>query len=177
MSNDDVTQGEGRRGFFGWVAAGLAAVGAALVGIPGLAFVVDPLLRGGGGTDRWFRLGPAEGIGKEPSPAPVVGDQVDAWTRAEDQVLGTVWLRRKEDGELMALTAECPHLGCKIGLTDDGDMFTCPCHESGFGLDGEVLYGPSPRAMDPLEIRVVDGVVEVRFKRFKTQTEERIEVG
>jgi hypothetical protein len=31
--------------------------------------------------------------------------------------------------------------------------------------------------MDPLEARVVDGEVEVRFVRFRAQVKERVEIG
>jgi hypothetical protein len=31
--------------------------------------------------------------------------------------------------------------------------------------------------MDPLEVRVVEGQVEVRFVRFRAQVKERVEIG
>lgn len=166
-----------RRTFIGWLAAGAAAAGAALAGIPGLGAVLDPLLRRSRDTGGWRDVAPEPLVPAEgPVSLPVVGDVVDAWSRAEDQVLGTVWLRRTDDG-IAALSAECPHLGCKVSWSKDEGQYACPCHESGFGEDGSVLYGPSPRGMDPLETRVRDGRVEVRFKRFRTQTSDRVEVG
>lgn len=167
-----------RRTVLGWLATASATVGAALVGIPGVAALLDPLLRREEGAGGWRDLCPEPLVPRgHPMSLPVVGDIVDAWTRAEDQVLGTVWLRRKADGGIAALSAECPHLGCKVGFSKSESHFTCPCHESAFGLDGEVLTGPSPRGLDPLEARVREGRVEVRFKRFRTQISERVEVG
>jgi Rieske Fe-S protein len=71
---------------------------------------------------------------------------------------------------LLALSAVCPHLGCGIapasGGAAPGDGFVCPCHDSRFSSTGEVLRGPSPRAMDPLPVRVVAGRIEVQALRF-----------
>ena len=78
--------------------------------------------------------------------------------------VGAVWIRRTARGELLALSATCPHLGC--GLSSDADGFACPCHDSHFSPDGRALRGPSPRGMDPLPIRVVAGRVLVQALRF-----------
>jgi Rieske Fe-S protein len=90
--------------------------------------------------------------------------------------LGVVWLRKKGE-RVQALSAECPHLGCKVGYDRERKRFACPCHESAFSQDGERLAGPSPRALDPLETRIVDEHIEVRFVRFRAQVKERVEVG
>lgn len=102
-----------------------------------------------------------------PQQAHVIGAEVDAWSVSPDRRLGTVWLLRRGDGveTLRALSAICPHLGCLIEPRDGG--FSCPCHVSDFDRTGAALRGPSPRAMDPLESRVVDGRVEVRWARFR----------
>ncbi|MEZ4255916.1 MAG: Rieske (2Fe-2S) protein [Polyangiales bacterium] len=84
------------------------------------------------------------------------------------------WLRKKGDA-VEALSAECPHLGCRVGYDESKKNFVCPCHESAFDLEGKVLYGPSPRAMDTLEARVNDGVVEVKFQRFQPQIKDKVE--
>jgi Rieske Fe-S protein len=159
----------------------LAGLGSAAIGlvvaVPGVTYVIDPLLRGAGRKGRWFKVASLESLGEEhPVSVPVLGEQVDAWTRSPNQRLGMVWLRKKGD-QVTALNAECPHLGCKVGYDREHKRFACPCHESAFTPEGEVLGGPAPRSLDPLEARVVDGQVEVRFVRFRAQVKERVEVG
>lgn len=174
MSEDS----EGRRGFLKMVVGLGGAVIAALVAVPGLGAVLDPLLRRRAGSGDFLAVGEATVLADGgPVSLPVIGEMVDAWTRAPEVQLGTVWLQKGEGDEVVAMTAECPHLGCKISYDGDGDHFVCPCHDSSFGLDGSVNDGPSPRGMDRLEARVRDGVIEVRFKRFRTQAEDQVEIG
>jgi len=169
---------KGRRDFFTWIlGVGSAAIGA-LLAVPGASYVLDPVLRGSSKKGRWIRVAELSSLSKEhPVTAPVVGEQVDAWTKSPDVRLGTVWLRVVNDDKVVAYNAECPHLGCKIGFDQSKAKFGCPCHDSSFGLDGAVLGGPAPRGMDELETRVENGHVEVRYVRFRAQIKERIEVG
>ena len=158
------------------VGAGSAVIGLVLA-VPGAAYVIDPLLRSAGKKGRWVRVAKLDALSEEhPVAVPVIGEQVDAWTRQDNVRLGMVWLRKKGD-KVTALNAECPHLGCKIAYVKEQKHFGCPCHDSSFSEDGARLGGPAPRSMDPLEVRVADGAVEVRFVRYRAQTEERIEVG
>lgn len=65
---------------------------------------------------------------------------------------------------LAAVSLICTHLGCVVSETEDG--FTCPCHGSKFGLQGQVLSGPAPRALRWLEVsRDPDGCLSVDTKR------------
>jgi Rieske Fe-S protein len=166
-----------RRSFLGVLSAFGGAVITGILAIPGASYVIDPLLRSGGKRGRWVKVAELDGLSSEhPVSVPVVGEQVDAWTRADNVRLGVVWLRRKGD-KVVAFNAECPHLGCKVGYDAAQKHFACPCHESAFSQDGDRLGGPAPRSLDPLETRVVDGKIEVRFVRFRAQVGERIEVG
>ena len=166
-----------RRSFLSAVVAVGSAVIGAVLAKPGAAYVIDPLLRSGPGQKgRWVRVAKVAALSDEPVAVPVIGEQVDAWTRQDKVRLGMVWLRKKGD-KVLALNAECPHLGCKVGYLKDKKEFGCPCHESAFSEDGERIGGPAPRGMDPLETRVADGSVEVRFIRYRAQTKERIELG
>lgn len=169
---------KGRRDFFTMVmAAGSAAIGA-LLAVPGVSYVLDPVLRSTGQKGRWLRVAELSSLSKDhPVAAPVVGDQVDAWTKASDVRLGTVWLRVLADDKVAAWNAECPHLGCKIDFKAEKGHFGCPCHDSEFAMDGQVQGGPAPRGMDSLETRVQDGHVEVRFMRFRAQVKQKIELG
>jgi menaquinol-cytochrome c reductase iron-sulfur subunit len=160
--------------------AALVGVGSAVIGlvlaVPGAAYVMDPLLRTAGKKGRWVRVAKVDSLTEDqPVAVPVIGEQTDAWTRQDNVRLGMVWLRKKGD-KVTALNAECPHLGCKVAYVAERKSFGCPCHTSSFALDGKRLGGPAPRGMDPLEVRVTDGNVEVHFIRYRAQTEERIEV-
>jgi Rieske Fe-S protein len=158
----------------------LVAAGSALIGVivakPGAAYVLDPLLRAGGKKGRWVRVAKLDSLSDQPIAVPVVGEQIDAWTRQDAVRLGMVWLRKKGD-QVVALNAECPHLGCRVGYLKDQKRFGCPCHDSSFSEDGQRLGGPAPRSMDPLEVRIKEGAVEVQFIRYRAQTKERIEIG
>lgn len=168
---------KGRRDFFTWILGlGSAAIGA-LLAVPGASYVFDPVLRSSGKKGRWIRVAELASLSKDhPVTAPVVGEQVDAWTKSSDVRLGTVWLRVVDNNKVVAYNAECPHLGCKVAFDANKTQFGCPCHDSAFGMDGEVLGGPAPRGMDELETRVDNGHVEVRFVRFRAQIKERIEI-
>jgi cytochrome b6-f complex iron-sulfur subunit/menaquinol-cytochrome c reductase iron-sulfur subunit len=146
--------------------------------VPGLGYILDPLLRGAGQQGRWIRVADLKSVGREhPVAVPVVGEQVDAWTKASAVRLGTVWLRVVGQDRVDALNAECPHLGCKVSYEAEKNCFTCRCHDSTFALDGAVQDGPAPRGMDPIETRVQDGQIEVQFKRYRTQIKERVQIG
>ena len=160
----------------GTVALG-SLMGLAL-GVPGVAYLLDPLGKKAkaGEARRLARLGELS-VGV-PKSFPVVEERQDAWVKYPREPVGSVWLVRQPEGdvpEVVAFTAECPHLGCAINLNADGRSFLCPCHTSAFRLDGTPLNPVPPRGMDRLEVELSDDddpEVRVRFERFQTQIEE-----
>jgi len=44
-----------------------------------------------------------------------------------------------------AVSLVCTHLGCIVQESDAG--FSCPCHGSRFGPNGELRQGPAPRPL------------------------------
>jgi menaquinol-cytochrome c reductase iron-sulfur subunit len=155
-------------------ASGLAYAGA--IAVPAARFLASTGPAEAGGA-RWIRIGRLAELPSEvPRRMQVVGDEHDAFTVTRDERLGSVWVRREGEG-VRALSATCPHLGCAVDLDADRKSFGCPCHTSTFALAGEVLAGPSPRGMDPLATRVVDGFVEVDFRHFRQGVTDREEVG
>jgi Rieske Fe-S protein len=119
-------------------------------------------------------------VGK-PRKITIVGDEVDAWSRAPQRKLGSVFIERTSEKELRAFTAVCPHLGCLVDLVIDdagkASAYNCPCHDSNFALDGSKSgEGPSLRGLDPLPVELTDkGEVAVVFKRFRLGIESREE--
>lgn len=168
---------QSRRSFLGALSVAGSAVIGLIVAVPGASYVIDPLLRSAGKKGRWIKLADLSALSEDhPVSMPVEGAQTDAWTKSDKVRLGMVWIRKKGD-KIQCLSAECPHLGCKVGYDKDHKKFGCPCHESAFSEEGERTGGPAPRSLDPLETRVVDGKVEVRFVRYRAQVKERVEVG
>ncbi len=73
-----------------------------------------------------------------------------------------VWIVRKESGELLALKAECTHLGCTPRWLDSQRKFKCPCHGSGFRPNGVNFEGPAPRPLDRVRVTLAaDGKLEI----------------
>jgi menaquinol-cytochrome c reductase iron-sulfur subunit len=162
------------RRYFLKVVAGCASAGLAGIAlVPAVAFVSEPgqaQPKGEGDWTRLIRLDALE-VGK-PTRIAVVGAEIDAWVRAPDRRLGMVWLIRDDLTRIRAFSAVCPHLGCAIEL--DNTQFSCPCHDSAFSLNGERRTGPSPRGLDPLEVRIADEWVSVKYVRFRQGIANRV---
>jgi Rieske Fe-S protein len=96
----------------------------------------------------WPRRGGRTGLGilaGLPSDYPI--GQVSDRLVAEHQI----WILRQPDG-LLAFSAQCPHLGCRLRFTSATAGFHCMCHGSSFDLDGNVLRGPAARSMERVYI-------------------------
>jgi cytochrome b6-f complex iron-sulfur subunit len=65
----------------------------------------------------------------------------------------------RDDGGIYAVSTICTHLGCVIKPAATG--FECPCHGSKFALNGDVIKGPAPRALDWLKLTVQNGTVTI----------------
>ncbi len=55
---------------------------------------------------------------------------------------------RDEGGELHAVSAVCPHMGCLVSWNDGEQSWDCPCHGSRFDIDGTVLDTPAVDDLD-----------------------------
>jgi menaquinol-cytochrome c reductase iron-sulfur subunit len=179
-----------RRSFI--VRAAAVITGAIVAMFPfaaGLGVVFNPLRRSRGAgdaddadTSSFVRVCPLDALPADglPREFAVVADTTDAWTHALAQRIGAVFLARSaaKPDEVTCFTATCPHLGCAVEFDGASKEFECPCHKSGFAIDGKKLFGPSRRGLDPLPVKLADraGAKEilVKFERFKGGIAERI---
>jgi menaquinol-cytochrome c reductase iron-sulfur subunit len=169
-----------RRDFHRIATIGLGAMVGLVLAVPGVAYIVSPLRKKG--RDETFetltRLNALE-VGVPRSFA-IIAERHDAWVKYPPEPVGSVWLIRQPPGNesrVIALSSECPHLGCAVNLTPDGKSFLCPCHTSAFGLDGAKKNSVPPRNMDRLQVELTPGddpEIRVKFQRFRTQSEEQI---
>jgi menaquinol-cytochrome c reductase iron-sulfur subunit len=156
--------------------------------VVGLGVIINPLRRSrntSGDDDadpaNFARICPLDALPADGMPREfaVIADVSDAWTHAAAQRIGAVFLTRssKDPNEVTAFTATCPHLGCAVEFDAAKKEYECPCHKSGFAIDGKKLFGPSRRGLDPLPVKV-DGKagskeILVKFERFKGGVAER----
>ena len=149
----------GRRELLTRVSIALGALGAAIVGIPIVGFLLAPFFEQQSqvwrpvGTVDSFRPGMTVKVDfADSSPLPWAG--VVARTAA--------WLRREPDGAFVAFAVNCTHLGCPVQWLPDAALFMCPCHGGVYYKDGAVAAGPPPKPLPQYPVRVRDGQVEIQ---------------
>ena len=145
-----------RRRFFSRLSVLLGSIGAAIVAVPTVGFLLG-LRRP---TKIWRAVGHVQDfeVGstiqvafQDPSPLPWSG--VTAQTAA--------WLRRTGESEFIAFSVDCTHLGCPIRWLPDANLFMCPCHGGVFYADGTVSAGPPPRPLFRYPVRVQGDEVQI----------------
>jgi Rieske Fe-S protein len=156
-----------RRSFLIRMAA--TACGAIVAFFPfavGLGVLIDPWRRGRRAADNadptaaeFVRICSLDAVPADGAPQafPVVTNLVDAWTHAPNQRVGMIFLHRAGDEkspQVVAFSAECPHLGCFVDFNASDGRYECPCHESAFGKDGRKLFGPVLRGLDKLDVKL-----------------------
>ena len=64
--------------------------------------------------------------------------------------------------QIYALRTVCTHLGCITIWQENERKFKCPCHGSGFYIDGVNFEGPAPRPLERYAIEIAaDGQLQV----------------
>jgi len=69
----------------------------------------------------------------------------------------------KEPTQLYVIIAICTHLGCTPDWKDNENKYKCPCHGSGYYMDGTNFEGPAPRPMEHAKVSIdpADGQIVV----------------
>ncbi len=100
-----------------------------------------------------FKIGP-------PSDYPLGGVSTK-WLAARG-----VWIvhtdQYKGRNLIYALASVCTHLGCTPNWLEGEQKYKCPCHGSGFYVNGINFEGPAPRPLERVGLKLAaDGQLEV----------------
>jgi len=159
-----------RRKFLAVVIGIFASVNALVLGIP---FVKSLVSVASGRKPGWSRVIEVGSLTEgQPVEVKFSAMREDAYHYAN--VLHSVWVIRHSPEHITVFSPVCPHLGCHFLWDPKVERFECPCHASGYSMDGKVLYGPAPRPLDVLPHKIEDGALFVRWERFKVGTPDRV---
>ena len=105
-------------------------------------------LLGTGGLVRFFSHEP------DSSPPSIIdlGPKIDFPLTSKTVLPDIPAVVYQDDGEFLAYSLRCTHLGCT--LEESGDGYSCPCHGSEFSSDGKVSKGPALEDLPNLQIEI-----------------------
>lgn len=76
-----------------------------------------------------------------------------------------IWVVRRPD-RMFVIFAKCTHLGCTPNWIESENKFKCPCHGSGYDMEGRNFEGPAPRPMDRAQVELdAEGQIVVDTSR------------
>ena len=135
-----------RRDFFRMISRALAATGLAAIFAPVVAYFYPPEL---------------EELPSEPVPVSPETDLPPGTGKTVRFGRYPALVIHTKQG-LRAYSAVCTHFACIVKWDPESEQIVCPCHDGFFDpLDGKVLAGPPPTALEALPVKIEDGQIFV----------------
>lgn len=130
--------------------------------MPMVRFAIDPVLQKKSSAGDLVNVSlSVDDITDTPQRVDWEVQQVDGWY--ESSIKRTAWVFKDENGEIMALSPICTHLGCFVsweGSDKYPNEFYCPCHDGRYYKDGTNVPGTPPlRPLDVYEYAVENGML------------------
>ena len=163
-----------RRRAFTVGAQALGGLAGAGIVLPAVGFAIAPIFHRG--KERWEKIGKTSDFTEDTyrqvvfTETPGIGDagKTLAYVRQSSKELG------EEEGQIVAISNRCAHLGCPVRFVQAAGNFICPCHGGVYNLIGFPTGGPPVRPLDRFYTRVENGRVQIgprysvnsEFKRF-----------
>jgi len=73
---------------------------------------------------------------------------------------GDLLVVRSGEASFSAFSIVCPHLQCNVKVTSP-TMIQCPCHKSGYSIDGSYISGPAKTGLRRFPVNIDGGVITV----------------
>lgn len=84
----------------------------------------------------------------------------DGWLKRRAKTLA--YIQRKENDEVIAISAGCTHLGCIVTWDEGQQIFKCPCHDGKYDPEGNVLNGPPPAPLNRHPVKTEGAKIYLR---------------
>lgn len=121
------------------------------LGVPAVGYLISPAIQQQAGE--WVRLARISQVEPGvPTMFTVTIDKTTGWVRSE--VASSYFVYTEDGEEFKVMSNICPHVGCQTNWNAAGGYIHCPCHDGRFDVQGNVIAGPSPRALDQVAFRV-----------------------
>ena len=160
-----------RRQFIGYAIGGVAGVVSLGYAVPIINYIVSPSLSRP--EPPWSQVGKVDDLVVDrPVSLRITEHEKIGWQ--DKSVSHDIWVVKSADGMITAFSPVCPHLGCGYRWDQETGQFVCPCHLSMFDIKGTVLGGPAPRNLDTLDTKVEDGVLHVKYEKFRLGVTDKV---
>lgn len=93
------------------------------------------------------------------TPIAALDDLPDGGTVVVSTPSGSPVVLSRDGDSVTALLGICTHQGCSVRM--EPEYILCPCHNSRFTWEGEVISGPADEPLPPLAVTVENGQVVV----------------
>ncbi|MEQ8755076.1 MAG: Rieske (2Fe-2S) protein [Coleofasciculus sp. G1-WW12-02] len=67
-----------------------------------------------------------------------------------------------DSNRIIAVNPTCTHTGCTVKWQADQTEFVCPCHDSKFTINGEVIQGPAKDSLAGYDVKQEDDLILVK---------------
>lgn len=162
---------DSRRKFLGYAIGGIAGAVSIGYAVPIINYVVRPALVSP--EPPWSKVGMVADLVVD-SPVSLNFTEREKTGGHEKTVPHNVWVVKKSDGTVAVFSPICPHLGCGYRWDEEKRQFVCPCHLSVYDINGKLLGGPAPRDLDTLPTKVEDGVLFVKYEKFRLGVSNKV---
>lgn len=122
---------------------GMGLVGV-MLSVPAIGFLLSPLFSKQ--RQAWVTVGPIDDVPVN-KPVAMIADVPVGTGYPTPPVPRVVYVVRKPDGELRALSNICTHMQCDVHWDASGGHFLCPCHGGMYDIDGNNIGGPPPQPL------------------------------
>jgi Rieske Fe-S protein len=137
---------------------GIYTITGAITVVSGIAlarFAVGPSLRKA--KNKWIQVDLNDSGEGNPGFSRVVleYEKKDGWLTASAKSL--IYVKRVKKDEVIAISANCTHLGCIVSWDDEQQIFKCPCHGGRYNQKGQVISGPPPAPLRRHKTKIENG--------------------